>query len=220
MIKLSVIIPNYNKDKYLDTLLNHLKEQMTNEIEVIVVDDASSDNSPSIIKNYENIFRTYYNKENKYNSYARNAGLLHAEGQYVTFIDSDDDITPDFISMILKSIESGHDGYFFDYNVINVRDSAQVEKGYNTMVWSKVYKKKVLDNNNILFDVKKFPKGVLGEDLDFNLSFIKATNDIIKIDSPIINYNWGVTNSVSNSEQIAAAEPLYEIDNNFMDKWF
>lgn len=220
MIKLSVIIPNYNKDKYLDTLLNHLKKQMTNEIEVIVVDDASSDNSPSIIKNYENIFRTYYNKENKYNSYARNAGLLHAEGQYVTFIDSDDDITPDFISMILKSIESGHDGYFFDYNVINVRDSAQVEKGYNTMVWSKVYKKKVLDDNNILFDVKKFPKGVLGEDLDFNLSFIKATNDIIKIDYPIINYNWGVTNSVSNSEQIAAAEPLYEIDNNFMDKWF
>lgn len=220
MIKLSVIIPNYNKDKYLDTLLNHLKKQMTNEIEVIIVDDASSDNSPSIIKNYENIFCTYYNKENKYNSYARNVGLLHAEGQYVTFIDSDDDITPDFISMILKSIESGHDGYFFDYNVINVRDSAQVKKGYNTMVWSKVYKKKVLDDNNILFDVKKFPKGVLGEDLDFNLSFIKATNDIIKIDSPIINYNWGVTNSVSNSEQIAAAEPLYEIDNNFMDKWF
>lgn len=220
MIKLSVIIPNYNKGKYLSTLLSHLKEQMTKEVEVIVIDDASNDESQTILKEYEDIFKIYINEENKYNSYTRNVGLLHSEGKYVTFIDSDDDIVPDFVSAIFDNIKSNHDGYFFDYNVVNVHNSGDVEKGYNTMVWSKVYRKKVLDDNKIEFDVKKFPKGTLGEDLDFNLSFIKATKDIVKVNFPIINYNWGVTSSVSNSTQTGGAEPLYEINEDFMKQWF
>lgn len=220
MIKLSIIIPNYNKDKYLDTLLSHLKEQITNEVEVIVIDDASTDGSKDIIKKYEDVFKVYYNEENKYNSYTRNVGLLHSKGKYVTFIDSDDDIVPDFVSAILDNIKSKHDGYFFDYNNINVHNSGEVEKGYNTMVWSKVYSKKVLDDNNIEFNVDKFPRGTLGEDFDFNLEFIKATKDIVKVDFPIINYNWGVTNSVSNSQQTGIHEPLYEVDEEFMKQWF
>jgi len=220
MIKLSIIVPNYNKDKYLDTLLSHLKEQITNEVEVIVIDDASTDGSKDIIKKYEDVFTTIYNEENKYNSYTRNVGLLHSKGKYVTFIDSDDDIVSDFVKAILDNIKSKHDGYFFDYNVINIHGSGEVEKGYNTMVWSKVYSKKVLDDNKIEFNVEKFPAGTLGEDLDFNLAFIKATKDIVRVDFPIINYNWGVIDSVSNRKQTGSCEPLYEIDMDFMKQWF
>lgn len=219
-MKLSVIIPNYNKEGYLDTLLSHLKEQITDEVEVIVVDDASTDSSKSIINKYRDVFKVYENEHNMYNSYSRNVGIDNARGEYITFIDSDDDIVPDFISIILENIGSGHNGYFFDYN-INVKDPRiKIDKGNNTMVWSKVYKKNIIDDNKIRFNVEKFPVGVLGEDLDFNLEFIKATNDIIRCDIPIIIYNWGVYNSVSNSKQVKSVPPLYKMNEEFIRKWF
>lgn len=220
MINLSIIVPNYNKAKYIDTLLSHLKEQMTDEVEVIVIDDASTDSSMEIISKYEDVFTIISNEENKYISYNRNVGLLHSKGKYVTFVDSDDDIVPDFIEAILERIKSNHDGYFFDYNIINIHKSGEIEKGYNTTVWSKVYRNKTISDNNIEFNVNKFPKGTLGEDLDFNLEFIRATNDIIKVDFPIINYSWGVIGSVHNSPQTGSAEPVYEVDDDFMNQWF
>lgn len=221
MIKLSVIIPNYNKERYLEPLLSHLKEQMTDEVEVIVIDDASTDGSMSIIEKYSDVFRIFMNEENKYNSYTRNVGVKNAKGKYITFIDSDDDISPDFINVILETIKSNHDGYFFDYRVINcIKPNDPVEKGINTMVWSKVYKRNVIKDNKILFDVEKFPRGVLSEDYDFNLQFLAVTQDVIKIDYELIYYNWGIAYSVSNSPQYGDYTPRYEVDEEFLEKWF
>lgn len=221
MIKLSVVIPNYNKEEWLEPLLSHLKEQMTSEVEVIIVDDKSTDGSMDIINKYKDDFRIFENEINKYNSYTRNVGIDNAKGTYITFIDSDDDIVPDFINVIFDNIKTKHDGYFFDYNVVNrINPNEEVEKGHNTMVWSKVYRRKVLKDNKIRFDEKKFPRGTLCEDFDFNLQFIEATEDIIKVDFPIINYNWGISHSVSNSPQYGDYEPRYEIDYDFLNKWF
>lgn len=220
MIKLSVIIPNYNKEGYLKPLLEHLKEQLTDEVEVIVIDDASTDSSWGIISEYKDVFKVLKNDVNRYNSYTRNVGIDNAVGEYITFMDSDDDIKEDFIKTILESIKTNKDGYFFDYTINNVIDGSYVEKGYNTMVWSKVYKRKLIEDKKIRFDVDRFPRGTLSEDLDFNLQVLYYTNNIEVSNKEIIIYNWGITNSVSNSEQSGDCGTRYEIDEKFMERWF
>lgn len=223
-MKLSIIIPNYNKEKYIGKLLSQLKEQLTDEVEVIVIDDCSTDNSWNIIKEYSDVFITIRNETNKYVAYSRNVGLDKSKGKYITFIDSDDEVKPYFVNNILESIKSNKDGYFFDYEINNVVDGTEVEKGYNTMVWSKVYKKSVLTKNNIRFDEDYYTVHVLCEDMDFNCKFLNVTRNIQKSDSEMIVYNWGITNSISNSTQESKEEPWYEefIRNNegIMDEWF
>lgn len=223
-MKLSIIIPNYNKEKYIGKLLSQLKEQLNGEVEVIVIDDCSTDNSWNIIKEYSDVFTTIRNEINKYVAYSRNVGLDKSKGKYITFIDSDDEVKPYFVSNILESIKSNKDGYFFDYEINNVVDGTEVEKGYNTMVWSKVYKKSVLTKNNIRFDEDYYTVHVLCEDMDFNCKFLNVTRNIQKSDSEMIVYNWGITNSISNSTQESKEEPWYEefIRNNegIMDEWF
>lgn len=223
-MKLSIIIPNYNKEKYIGKLLSQLKEQLNDEVEVIVIDDCSTDNSWNIIKEYSDVFTTIRNETNKYVAYSRNVGLDKSKGKYITFIDSDDEVKPYFVNNILESIKSNKDGYFFDYEINNVVDGTEVEKGYNTMVWSKVYKKSVLTKNNIRFDEDYYTVHVLCEDMDFNCKFLNVTRNIQKSASEMIVYNWGITNSISNSTQESKEEPWYEefIRNNegIMDEWF
>lgn len=219
---LSIIIPNYNKERYLEPLLAHLADQIKerNDVEVIVVDDASTDNSWPIIQKFAAQFIILRNERNMYNSYTRNVGIANATGKYITFIDSDDDVAQDFVDTILYNIKTGHDGYFFDYIINDVTGQGNVEKGWNTMVWSKVYKKLVIDAGAIAFDVERFPCGTLCEDYDFNLQFLATTQDIVMVDKPIIIYNWGVDGSVSNSPQIGGYEPRFQISDEEYRKWF
>jgi glycosyltransferase involved in cell wall biosynthesis len=90
---LTVIVPNYNNEKYLRACFNSILGQTFTPIEIIVVDDCSTDGSRNIIREYEKQFKCFkgiYLSENKGVSNARNTGLLEAIGEYVTFIDSDD----------------------------------------------------------------------------------------------------------------------------------
>ena len=92
MAEISVIVPIYNVQKYLRKCLNSLVKQTFKDIEIIAVNDGSTDDSEEILKEYvekfDNFF--YYNKENGGLSDARNFGLKHANGRYVAFVDSDD----------------------------------------------------------------------------------------------------------------------------------
>lgn len=218
MIKLSIIIPNYNKDAFIGNLLEHLAIQRTDEIEVICIDDCSTDRSWDIIQTYQNIFTTLRNQNNKYLTYTRNAGIRLAKGEYITFIDSDDDIAEDYISTILQDIKDKHDGYFYDYKVLLPENCDEpVEKGHRREVWGKVYKHSVLKDNNLWFDEDIFTPGVLGEDSDFNGRFAACTDDIIVSDKELILYRFMVKNSVSNSPQKNPSKiPLgwYWYDNN------
>ena len=218
MIKLSIIIPNYNKDAFIGNLLEHLAIQRTDEIEVICIDDCSTDRSWDIIQTYQNIFTTLRNQNNKYLTYTRNAGIRLAKGEYITFIDSDDDIAEDYISTILQDIKDKHDGYFYDYKVLLPENCDEpVEKGHRREVWGKVYKYSVLKDNNLWFDEDIFTPGVLGEDSDFNGRFAACTDDIIVSDKELILYRFMVKNSVSNSPQKNPSKiPLgwYWYDNN------
>lgn len=93
--KVSVIIPVYNVEKYLADCLDSVVNQTLEEVEIICVNDGSTDSSESILKQYSCAYNniTVIKQENQGLSCARNAGILHARGEYIYFLDSDDRIT-------------------------------------------------------------------------------------------------------------------------------
>lgn len=116
-MKVSIIIPNYNNEKYLEECIESIERQTYNNIEIVIVDDFSTDNSRKIINNlqkkYNNI-KVILLQQNKGVSNARNEGLKAASGEYVTFIDSDDyyfDINKieNEMNLIKKWIKKGRD---------------------------------------------------------------------------------------------------------------
>lgn len=105
--KISVIVAVYNTEKYIRTCLNSLLSQTFSDIEVIVIDDASTDQSRIVLKEYESNkkFRIVYNECNKGPAYNRNLGVNVAKGEYVGFIDSDDYVPCDYYEKLLQGIE-------------------------------------------------------------------------------------------------------------------
>ena len=97
MPKITVIIPVYNTEKFLKDCLDSLVEETEKDIEIIAIDDASTDHSLEILEEYAKIYpniRVIRNEKNIGVSETRNKGIELAEGEYITFVDSDDYINP------------------------------------------------------------------------------------------------------------------------------
>lgn len=113
MPKISVIVPVYNTEKYIEKCLQSIINQTIQDFEIIVVDDGSTDNSANIIKeiieNNKNIQIKYYKKENGGLSDARNYGVKFATGKYISFIDSDDYIEKNLFESLEKYINDNID---------------------------------------------------------------------------------------------------------------
>lgn len=107
MHKISVIVPVYNTEQYLETCLNSIINQTYKDIEIIVVNDGTKDNSQDIINRFSNKYPQLiksYIKENGGLSDTRNYGIEKSTGQYITFIDSDDYISHDMLEKLYESI--------------------------------------------------------------------------------------------------------------------
>ncbi len=105
-VRLSIIIPVYNAEEYLDRCIVSIAEQNFHSYEVILVDDGSSDSSPMICDRYsatDSRFRTIH-KENGGVSSARNAGMNLAKGEYLMFVDSDDALLPDALERMMEGV--------------------------------------------------------------------------------------------------------------------
>lgn len=92
MVKVSIIVPVYNVEKYLDECINSLINQTMQEIQILLIDDGSSDRSGKMIDEYAATDSRIlaFHKENGGQSSARNFGLHHATGEYILYVDSDD----------------------------------------------------------------------------------------------------------------------------------
>lgn len=109
---ISVIVPVFNTEKYLESCLTSLAKQDDPDVEVIIVDDGSTDRSPEIIARYCNAFTTFRSIRQKNNGLgaARNKGLSAAQGEFVTFVDSDDLVVPTYVSELRRIQQQGdHD---------------------------------------------------------------------------------------------------------------
>ena len=107
MDKISVIVPIYNADKYLQICLDSIISQTYNNLQIILIDDGSTDESPKICDIYaerDSRFKVIH-QENHGAVYARNIGIDNAEGKYITFVDADDWIEFNMIEQLYESLK-------------------------------------------------------------------------------------------------------------------
>ncbi|EFK79343.1 hypothetical protein HMPREF9269_0583 [Ligilactobacillus salivarius ACS-116-V-Col5a] len=109
MTKISIIVPIYNVEKYLKRSLDSLVNQTLEDIEIILVDDGSTDNSHKIAEDYKENYSNVLlvTKENGGLSDARNFGLQYASGEYIAFIDSDDYVESQMFERMYNLSENG-----------------------------------------------------------------------------------------------------------------
>lgn len=233
----SVIIPVYNCEKALDRCIQSVINQSYRELEIILIDDGSTDRSYSIMKKYEQqySFVHVYHQENLGVSNARNLGIEKSNGDYLYFCDGDDYVVIDAIKTLVSTmINSESDivvsGY---YRVLDAeKNMVQMEKNkfndemcttelidliLNTTVvagylWNKLFKKSLI-SNTIRFNQKI----AIGEDLLFCIEYVTRCNKGKVIDRCLYNYcinNGSVTNSQyseKNLSYIKALDGVYKI---------
>lgn len=145
MKKVSIIVPVYNAESYLEECLDSVCGQTYQALEIIVVDDGSKDSTASLVKKYseiDNRILPHYN-ENHGVSYSRNFGLEHCTGEYVTFVDSDDIVAPDFVEQLVHDLEDSD----ADMAVVGVIKSRSFKPGIFTKGESTIYKEsEILEN--------------------------------------------------------------------------
>jgi len=191
MIKLSIIIPMFNTEPYIDQLLKCLAPQLTPEVEVIVVDDGSTF---PFLPPYPSI--KVIRQDNKGVSSARNRGLKAAKGEYIVFIDSDDLVTDDYLSQIFQSIENGPDTVYISWRSIDgrlgkiIRSETDEFNPYNRCVWNRVFSKEYI--RGIKFDESM----QIAEDDDF-LNHLPPTSSKTYISKQIYLYRAGRQGSLT-----------------------
>ena len=145
--KITVIVPVYNVENYLDKCLDSLVNQTYKNLEIIVINDGSIDNSGIICQEYAQKDNriVYIEKENGGQSEARNMGLDRMTGSYVTFVDSDDWIELDYVEILYKKITE----YQADIAVGNYYSFNETEGMYYFHIFGDSYHEKVYDNDSI-----------------------------------------------------------------------
>lgn len=134
---ISFIVPVYNSERYIDKCINSILNQTVGDFEIIIIDDGSKDNSLKKCKKYqsENGNVKVFSQKNQGVSVARNNGLIKSTGKWIIFVDSDDEIAPDYIESALPYINNyKYDLIVFDYGV-----SRKEYNNISTNLYSEVY---------------------------------------------------------------------------------
>jgi CDP-glycerol glycerophosphotransferase len=197
--KVSIIVPVYNVEKYLEECLDSLVAQTLEEIEVIMVNDGSSDSSGKIMDRYAELYPHFkaYHKENGGLGHARNYGVPFAKGEYIAFVDSDDYVTRNaYRKMYETAIETGSDIVIgnvkrfnstkefasglhkkvFKETILNTHITKNPELLYDTTAWNKIFKRSFWDEHQFAF-----PEGILYEDLPVTIPahFLSSSTDVL-----------------------------------------
>jgi len=187
-MKLSIIIPVYNKAPFLKRCLDSVASQINNAVQVILIDDGSTDGSAEICDDYSDRFEIYHAESNMGVSVARNFGIKKAKGEYISFLDADDLLAAGAIKELLKEAQKGKNIIQFcqfrcrTYETLNYTPYGSPEGNYSfdfipkywVMVWNKIYKRSFLAENHI-----EFKKGMqFGEDTLFNAECILANDGL------------------------------------------
>lgn len=197
---LSLIVPFFNSEKKSTRLLKTLSGIDKDDIEIILIDDGSTDDTYKVLKDFKsnasNKNIEVITQDNKGPGGARNAGLAIAAGEYVWFVDSDDDITLDAIDVVRKNRDKGYD--FIDFNVESATDLANtmdLASGEYTVndeyrlqllkkfgrIWTKVFRKDLIIKNKIFY-----PEYTLYEDNPLQFMYPFFIKKFLKVD--IVGY--------------------------------
>ena len=217
MVKLSVIMPVYNSSEYLARSLNSIINQTIDDVEVICIDDGSTDNSPLILEQYrkEYDFIKSIRQENSGPSIARNNGIKEATGEYIAFLDSDDIYLDNTALEKMYELAKIHDANMvaanlrqiktdgtleeeYDFNKIfftyftQERVIAPTEYGIPWAFYKNIYKTSFLNDNNITF-----PDLTAGEDPLFLVNVLTKIDEIPVLNLDLYGYNHSASGGVN-----------------------
>ena len=197
-MKVSVIVPVYNAEDYIEKCLDSLINQSLKDIEIIVVDDGSTDDTYKVVSKYKEKIKLIKQKNGGVAS-ARNKGLSVAEGEYIAFVDSDDWVELDMFSKLYnKAFENDYDAVEcnfkyvddneewhgvidVDTDVVSIDDKKKYFIKMFPVIWNKIYKRDKIKNI-------KFKDGVWAEDVEFLYRVIPNIDTIGKINEELYYY--------------------------------
>ncbi len=234
-MKLSIIIPFYNSEKHLKECLNSVCKQIKKNVEIILINDASTDKSTKISKKFVkkySFLRIININKNRGVSYCRNIGIKKSTGEYIGFLDSDDQYLKGGINIILHNIKKYNNKDLFvlsgkenNENVIdrnqflkesqsdnkkNILDCIKNFNQFRATCWNFIIKRNILSSNNIQFkNIKVF------EDQAFVSDVLCLVNKYKIISKPIYAKNTAETDSLSKKTghivAYSCAKTIYEI---------
>lgn len=238
-LKVSVIIPLYNAGEFLKKCLDSVIAQTLTELEIIVINDGSKDNSDDVMQSYIKKEKRikYVNRENRGVSATRNEGLKIALGEYVAFLDADDWVDNDFYEKLYAKASESKADLVIAPHIVEVFEKSNVKnlnKEYTKdvyltdllkgnvegFVWNKLYKKDFLEVNKIKFPDKEELN--YGEDQYFTTRVLVYANIVAFINGTYLHYRYNTGSLVHTYQKnlIADMETLYIknkelfIDNN------
>ena len=196
MAEISIIIPVYNSSRYLSECLDSVRAQTLQDIEIICINDGSTDDSLEILLQYQDKDSRIIviNQPNAGVSAARNTGLDITTGRYIGFIDSDDTVEKEFFETLFNSAEAHGTDLVFSIGLGGAAITADKrfteqeiremilplyfkEDGHNA-IWNKLYSAEVIRKNNIRFPVGR----THGEDAEFNIHFLMHASNLYALD--------------------------------------
>lgn len=232
---LSIVVPVYNAEKYLEQCIDSLVRQTYSNKEIILVDDGSTDSSRKICDKYSQKYSNVYTKHinNAGVSLARNIGLEFSKGEYVMFVDSDDVLEHDCCKVVIDRMNDtnsdiGSFGYITEYGNIHMGTGianieAKTWKDKDTITgffeiggwaWNKIYTRVVIGDC-------RFPENLaLCEDALFSWNVIKKSRKLCYISSPMYHYRYSLSSATKKSsvnKYIDAIKP-WELIKNDLDK--
>ncbi|MHB1001503.1 MAG: glycosyltransferase family 2 protein [Armatimonadota bacterium] len=206
----SIIIPVYNAEKFIRGCLDSIIGQTLGDLEVILINDGSTDGSLKIIEEYAALDSriSYITQQNKGFGASRNLGIAMSKGEYITFLDADDWVEPDcYRSMCLTARKDNADMVIADYYVESFDSKEKVSSVYKhnfqrkdefqyllsvisnettSFCWNKLYLRQVIDHYKIRFPVRGDIQYL--EDYLFCVYAISSSNIISFIDQPYVHY--------------------------------
>ena len=222
MTDISIIVPIYNAEKYLSKCINSLINQTKKEIEIILINDGSTDRSEEIINNYRDERIKYFKNENQGIGKTRNFGIEKATGKYLMFVDSDDYLKEDACEILFKKAEKEKlDLVICNYYKVDeetdkkeiieikefkntkLKDNKELLLNVNLAPWNKLYKRDLIKKNKI-----KFVENLKYEDAPFVVETMDKAKRIGQVTEAL---NYYVIHK--NSETTIRDEKIFDIIN-------
>lgn len=246
--KLTIVVPVYNTEKFLEKCLDSIINQTFKNIEIICVNDGSTDGSLDILKKYQAVDDRFkiINKKNGGLSSARNVGIEHASGEYITFVDSDDFIQSNAYQdtllyfdnpkvdlvyfstrlVIEDNISRTQDQQYFEHKYAGfVELSNEVIATMDVCAWNKIYKLSIIRKYDI-----SFPNGLWYEDNPFFWSYVLVSDSAFFVNDKLYNYliRTGSIMSYHNQKGKVYTKTFHELDSllgfehllHFVFKWY
>lgn len=195
MIKVSVVLPIYNVEKYLPKCLDSIINQTLKDIEIICVNDCSTDNSENVVKDYikkDNRIKLINNEKNIGVGLSRNIGVDSSNGEYISFIDSDDFIESNYLESLYSTANKYDADIVFTNNMYTVNESKGYIKPYyhnRLEKWKKDFKDKCFEG------ISNFNVSTIEKENTPEYPLVSSVNKIFKKDF-IINNNLKFQNYI------------------------